>query len=86
MCIFKVSSGTGTTLEKITGEGEKKIIENTLSWYAYHTRTLILASTGSSATEIQAILWFIVSSPAIVPREEVCVTHTRSVIVAFFCA
>lgn len=31
MCIFKVSSGTGTTLEKITGE-ENKIIENTLGW------------------------------------------------------
>lgn len=55
MCIFKVSSGTGTTLEKIAGE-EKKIIENTLSWYAYHTRILILASTILSEMEIQAIL------------------------------
>lgn len=85
MCIFKVSSRTGTTWEKITGEEKKKISENTLSWYAYHTGILILASAILSEMEIQAILWFIVTSPAVVPGEEVCVARTRSVVAVFVC-
>lgn len=53
-------------------ESEKKIIENTLTWYAYHTRILILISAILSEMEIQAN----VSSQSIVYKEQPCAIHT----------
>lgn len=53
-------------------ESEKKIIENTLTWYAYHTRILILISAILRGMEIQAN----VSSQSIVYKEQPCAIHT----------